>query len=207
MEDAAGAEADIETHFNMGVAFKEMQLYDEAIGEFQKAFGAAQQAKSYGNYVRCCTLLAHCFMEKNLPPLAVRWLETALKAPGLENEDLLALRYEVGTAHEMAGNKKAALDSFMEVYALNIDYRDVAERIRDLQGAVEIDGPQKRLPAASAFRLEPGSNVLACGGESFLSASSCSALNWDCCSWSCLGPSCGNATSLPPCFPACVTCC
>ena len=133
MEDAS-AEADIETHCNMGVAFKEMNLLDEAIGEFQKAYQLAERAKSYSNYVRCCTLLAHCFLEKNLPPLAVRWLENALKAPGLEQEDILALRYEIGAAHEMAGDKKAALGSFMDVYAHNIDYRDVAERIRDLQG-------------------------------------------------------------------------
>jgi tetratricopeptide (TPR) repeat protein len=132
--EEAGAEEDIETHFNMGVAFKEMHLYDEAIGEFQKAYQAAERAKSYSNYVRCCTLLAHCFREKGLPPLAVRWLENALKAPALEQDDILALRYEIGIAHEEAGNKKAALDSFLEVYALNIDYRDVAERIRELQG-------------------------------------------------------------------------
>ena len=133
MEDA-DAEADIETHYNMGVAFKEMNLLDEAIGEFQKAFQSAERAKSYSNYVRCCSLLAHCFLEKNLPLLAVRWLENALKAPGLEQEDIVALRYEIGAAQEMAGDKKAARGSFMDVYAQNIDYRDVAERIRDLQG-------------------------------------------------------------------------
>jgi len=133
-EEAAGSEADIETHFNMGVAYKEMRLFDEAIGELQKAYQTAEHTKSYGNYVRCCTLLAHCFVEKGMPLPAVRWLENALKAPGLEHEDILALRYEIGSANELAGNKKAALDSFMEVYALNIDYRDVAERIRGLQG-------------------------------------------------------------------------
>jgi tetratricopeptide (TPR) repeat protein len=133
-EEAAGSEADIETHFNMGVAYKEMRLFDEAIGELQKAYQTSERTKSYGNYVRCCTLLAHCFVEKGMPLPAVRWLENALKAPGLEHEDILALRYEIGSANELAGNKKAALDSFMEVYALNIDYRDVAERIRGLQG-------------------------------------------------------------------------
>jgi len=133
-EETAGSEADIETHFNMGVAYKEMRLFDEAIGELQKAYQTAERTKSYGNYVRCCTLLAHCFVEKGIPLPAVRWLENALKAPGLEHEDIMALRYEIGSANELAGNKKAALDSFMEVYALNIDYRDVAERIRGLQG-------------------------------------------------------------------------
>jgi tetratricopeptide (TPR) repeat protein len=131
--EEAGAEGDIETHFNMGVAFKEMHLYDEAIGEFQKAFQAAERSKNFTNFVQCCTLLAHCFMEKGEPRLAVRWLENALKAPGLGPEDVMALRYEIGSSHEQAGNKKAALESFMEVYALNIDYRDVADRIRQLK--------------------------------------------------------------------------
>lgn len=132
--EEAGAETDIDTHFNMGVAFKEMQLWDEAIGEFQKAYQAAERTKNFRDYVRCCTLLAHCFREKGLPALSVRWLQNALKAPGLEQEDLLALRYEIGSAYELAGDRKAALDSFLEVYAINIDYRDVAERIRELQG-------------------------------------------------------------------------
>jgi len=131
--EEAGAEGDIETHFNMGVAFKEMHLYDEAIGEFQKAFQAAERAKNFTNFIQCCTLLAHCFTEKGEPRLAVRWLENALKAPALGPEDVMALRYEIGSAQELAGNKKAALESFMEVYALNIDYRDVADRIRQLK--------------------------------------------------------------------------
>ncbi len=81
-----------------------------------------------------CTLLAHCFKEKGLPALAVRWLENALKAPGLDVDGILALRYEIAASHDAAGNTKAALDSYMEVYAMNIDYRDVADRIRELRG-------------------------------------------------------------------------
>ena len=118
----------------MGVAFKEMALLDEAIGEFQKAYQAAVQVPHYANFIQCCSLLAHCFMEKNLPDLAVRWLERALKAPGIDREGEMALRYEIGVAYELAGNNSAALNSFMEVYALNIDYRDVADRIRSLKG-------------------------------------------------------------------------
>lgn len=134
LEEGAAAEEDIETHYNMGVAFKEMNLLDEAIGEFQKAYQAAERASNYANFIQCCTLLAHCFMEKNIPELAVRWLERALKAPGIDREGELALRYEIGAAYDLAGNTAAALNSFMEVYALNIDYRDVADRIRALKG-------------------------------------------------------------------------
>lgn len=133
MEEPAGGGGDIETHYNMGIAFKEMALYDEAIGEFQKAHQLAEQAKDTSNLVQCCTLLATCFIEKGLPLLAVRWYQTALSAPGLDPESSMALLYETGSAYEMAGDKAAALKSFMEVYARNIDYRNVSDRIRDLQ--------------------------------------------------------------------------
>ena len=65
----------------------------------------------------------------------MRWYERALKTPGVDEEGQLALRYDMGTAHEQAGNRKAALDCFMEVYGVNVDYRDVSDRIRELQGA------------------------------------------------------------------------
>ncbi len=127
------ATEDLETHYNMGVAFKEMALYDEAIGEFQKVHQLAQSAQDYSHVVQCCSLLASCFLEKGMPELAVKWYQTALDSPGVDAESSLALLFEVGAAYEMAGDRAAALKSFLEVYARNIDYRNVAERIRELQ--------------------------------------------------------------------------
>jgi len=132
MEEPAAA-GDIETHYNMGIAFKEMALYDEAIGEFQKAHQLSEKAKDTSHLVQCCSLLATCFLEKGMPLLAVKWYQTALHAPGLDSETSLALLYEIGSAYEVAGDRAAALKSFLEVYAHNIDYRNVSDRIRDLQ--------------------------------------------------------------------------
>jgi len=134
MEQDSVVEADIENHYNMGVAFKEMGLYDEAIGEFQKAFKGAEHLAGYSNFIPCCTLLAHCFLEKHLPELAIQWLEKARKAPGVDGEAEMALLYEIGSAQEVAGQNDKALESFMRVYAMNIDYRDVADRIQALKG-------------------------------------------------------------------------
>jgi tetratricopeptide (TPR) repeat protein len=127
------ADQDIETHYNMGVAFKEMALYDEAIGEFQKVHQLAETSKDYSHIVQCCSLLATCFLEKGMPQLAVKWYQTALDSPGVDSESSVALLYEVASAYEMAGDRPAALKRFLEVYARNIDYRNVAERIRELQ--------------------------------------------------------------------------
>jgi tetratricopeptide (TPR) repeat protein len=132
-ESASTGDADLETHYNMGVAFKEMALYDEAIGEFQKVHQLAQNAKDYSHVVQCCSLLATCFLEKGMPQLAAQWYQTAINSPGVDAESSLALLYELASAQETAGDRPAALKSFMEVYARNIDYRNVAERIRELK--------------------------------------------------------------------------
>ncbi|MGB9467445.1 MAG: tetratricopeptide repeat protein [Candidatus Acidiferrum sp.] len=129
-----GAEdEDLETHYNLGIAFREMGLVDEAIGEFQKVAKAADHGKPFRYGMQCCTLLGLAFMDKGQPGIAAIWYERALRIPGIEPESILALRYDLGVAQESAGEPEAALKSFSQVYAMNIDYRDVADRIAALQ--------------------------------------------------------------------------
>jgi tetratricopeptide (TPR) repeat protein len=129
-----GAEdEDLETHYNLGTAFREMGLLDEAISEFQKVAKATERGKPFRYVMQCCTLLGLAFMEKGQPGIAAIWYERALLTPGIEPESILALRYDLGVAQESAGEPVAALKSFSQVYAMNIDYRDVADRIAALQ--------------------------------------------------------------------------
>jgi tetratricopeptide (TPR) repeat protein len=124
---------DDQTHYNLGVAFREMGLLDEAIGEFQKVVRQGGPKRFSPNFLQGCTLLAACFMEKGMPSIAAKWYSRALDAPGLDHEGMLALYYDLGIAFEKAGNTTAALEKFTEVYSQNIDYRDVAEKIRLLR--------------------------------------------------------------------------
>lgn len=133
VEQAAGEAEDPDTHYNLGVAFKEMGLLDEAIGELQKVCQAIDRGHPFGQVIQAYTWLAHCFVEKGVPQAGVKWYERALKAPGLDEDSRLAVYYELAAAHEASGNKQAALQNFMEVYGSNIDYRDVAERIKALK--------------------------------------------------------------------------
>jgi pilus assembly protein FimV len=129
-----GAEdEDLETHYNLGIAFREMGLLEEAIGEFQKVAKANDRGKMFRYAMQCSTLLGLAFMEKGQPKIAAIWYERALNTPGIDSESKLALRYDLGVAQESAGDLEAALKSFSQVYAVNIDYRDVAERITSLQ--------------------------------------------------------------------------
>jgi tetratricopeptide (TPR) repeat protein len=126
-------EEDLETHYNLGIAYREMGLLDEAIGEFQRVAKAVSEGRPFQYAMQCSTLLALTFMDKQEPKIAALWYHRALEIPELDPETVLALRYDLGVAEEQAGNAKAALDSFRQVYAMNIDYRDVAERIAALQ--------------------------------------------------------------------------
>jgi tetratricopeptide (TPR) repeat protein len=130
---AVGARDDPETHYNLGVAFREMGLLDEAIGEFQKVVKGAGKGNYPPHFLQACSLLAICFMEKAMPAIAIRWYLRALETPGLDEEALMALQYDLGVAYERAGDTRSALERFTEVYSQNIDFREVADKIRQLQ--------------------------------------------------------------------------
>jgi tetratricopeptide (TPR) repeat protein len=132
-EEVAAGDDDPETHYNLGVAFREMGLLDEAIAELQKVCNAIDRGKPFSQPVQTYTWLAQCFLDKGVPDAAIHWYEKALGIPGLDNEARLAINYELGSACETARDKPAALRHFTDVYGANIDYRDVAERIQALK--------------------------------------------------------------------------
>ncbi|HEV2118342.1 MAG TPA: tetratricopeptide repeat protein [Terriglobales bacterium] len=131
--DAPSQAEDPETHYNLGVAFKEMGLLDESIGELQKVCLAVERGQPFPHVMQAFTWLAQAFLEKGVPQAAIRWYEKALKLPAIDEDARIALHYELAAAYEACENKPAALSHFLEVYGANIDYRDVAERIKALK--------------------------------------------------------------------------
>ena len=131
--DVASTDEDPETHYNLGIAFREMGLLDEAIGELQKACQSFDHGRPFPQIMQTYTWLAQCFLEKGVPEAAVRWYHKALEVPSIDGETRVALHYELAAAYETSGDKASALKHFMDVYGSNIDYRDVAERIKALK--------------------------------------------------------------------------
>ncbi len=132
-EEPASDSDSPDRHYNLGVAFQEMGLLDEAISEFQKAVKGLSEGDAAPRFLEATARLGNCFMEKRMPELAARWYVRALEAPGLEQEVILALNYDLGIAYEQSGNLKAAHEKFAEVYSVNIDYRDVSEKVQVLR--------------------------------------------------------------------------
>jgi pilus assembly protein FimV len=132
--EAAATEAeDPDTHYNLGIAFKEMGLLDEAIGELQKVCHSVERGYPFSQAIQAYTWLAQCLVDKGVPQAAVRWYEKALKVNGISEDSRLAVYYDLACAYENAGNQRKAYETFMEVYSSNIDYRDVADRIKALK--------------------------------------------------------------------------
>jgi len=118
---------DHESHYDLGMAYMEMGLYDEAIGEFQVASKGSPMA------VKCLEMIALCFLEKNEPASAARELSRALELPGYGPEETISIRYNLAVANERLGNLDRALQHFEEVYLLNVDFLKVASKVKELK--------------------------------------------------------------------------
>ncbi len=132
-EETELSSGDFETHFNMGLAYKDMDLLDEAIEEFQQAIALCAPKDGTARYLQCCNLLAHCFSQKGMPKLSVMWYKRGLDAPGHSEDEYQALRFDMGLAFEQMGDIDQAIDTFTEVYGVNVSYRNVGDKLRELQ--------------------------------------------------------------------------
>ena len=118
---------DHESHYDLGMAYMEMGLYDEAIGEFQVA------SKGGPMELKCLEMIALCFLEKNEPAAAAKELTRALEIPGYGPEETISIRYNLGVSNERIGNWDRALQHFEEVYLINVDFLKVASKVKELK--------------------------------------------------------------------------
>lgn len=119
-------EAGPDEHVEMGIALYETGRIDDAIRELQRATRAEEPP------LRAFEVLGRCFVEKELPSVAVRVLNRALHQPGRAEHELLGVLHRLGAAHQALGQHQRALDCFQRVYAVDIDFRDVSERMREV---------------------------------------------------------------------------
>jgi tetratricopeptide (TPR) repeat protein len=120
-------ETDYETHYNLGIAYKEMGLIEEAIGEFQIA------AKDTKRLVQCCSMLGICFREKGMTNLAVKWYQRGLESPSDDDEEYQGLKYDLAVLYMEMGDYARSQELFTDVYGVNAKYRDVSKKIKEIE--------------------------------------------------------------------------
>jgi tetratricopeptide (TPR) repeat protein len=126
---------DFETHYSLGLAYKDMDLLDDAISEFQMAFRTAGLQDLEGDYIHCCNMLGVCFKRKQMHKVAIMWFDRGLKITGRLEDEYQALRFEIGLCYEEMGEIEEAIEAFTGVYGIDVNYRKVGEKIKQLQAA------------------------------------------------------------------------
>lgn len=114
--------SDTQTHYDLGVAFKEMGLYDEAVSEFRQA--ALDPARK----VACLILQAACLREKGDLSAAESVLRSLLK-PGLSLEDTCSVKYDLSLTCFSEGKNEEAAALLAEIEAASPGFRDVSSRL------------------------------------------------------------------------------
>jgi tetratricopeptide (TPR) repeat protein len=115
-----------QAHYDLGVAFKEMGLLDEAIAEFQKAL------RSPAGRLRTAEALGSCFFDKGQFSVASTVMRRAVETDPSSDDSKIALLYWMGRSEEEMGRRTEALAWFQRVFALDIRFADVADRVERL---------------------------------------------------------------------------
>ncbi|HEX5869517.1 MAG TPA: tetratricopeptide repeat protein [Longimicrobium sp.] len=120
---------DSASHYDLGVAFMEMGLVDEAIAEFQVAL------RGGANPLATLELLGQCFVDKGQYAVAGRVLDRALKLPGVADGDVIGVLYLLGRVEEGTDRPETAVELYERVVSVDIRFRDTAQRIERLRAA------------------------------------------------------------------------
>jgi tetratricopeptide (TPR) repeat protein len=112
---------DYDTHYNLGIAYKEMLLLEPAIEEFKKAMVDPERT------LECCSMLSICEQAQGNLEHAIQWLNQGIEAPGFPPEDSIGLRYDLGGILQLEGRSGEAQAQYQIVYDTDPDYREVAQ--------------------------------------------------------------------------------
>jgi len=126
-KEAVAPDKDSEMHYHLGIAYKEMELFDYAISEFEMA--STDPAIKFD----CHIMLGNCFMEKGDYNQSIQYYQRASQIKGLSNEKLARLHYNLGLAYEANGMVSEALSTFHLVLKLDQSFSEAQEKIKRLQ--------------------------------------------------------------------------
>ncbi len=142
------SDTDAATHYDLGVAYREMGMYSDAIGEFEVA------ARDSARECVCRSVIGMIHLSIGNVDAAIDAFLRGLEVPQKTKDQELALAYELADAYEARKNPEQALYYFKRVGQIDPKYRDprggVQDRIRRLEPS---PAPAKQAKAAGAELL------------------------------------------------------
>lgn len=163
-EFKAGVEAhekkeDEDTHYNLGIAYREMGLLDDAISEFNMT------SEGEPKFIQSRYLLGLCFLEKEDYETAITEIQKALGYSysfGEASEERIGMHYDLGLAYQGVGNGTGAIEEFQKVHNLDPAYREVATKMKELQQGdfISLDSIKEDIEKEISFKfLEEGARI------------------------------------------------
>ncbi|NWG03858.1 MAG: tetratricopeptide repeat protein [Syntrophaceae bacterium] len=120
---------DAEMHYHLGIAYKEMELFDYAITEFELASSSSPMQFD------CYIMLGNCYMEKGDYNKSIEYYKMSSEIQGLSNERLARLHFHLGLAYEASGMITEAIDTFNLVLKLDQSFPEAKEKLQKLQSS------------------------------------------------------------------------
>ncbi|HZV80912.1 MAG TPA: tetratricopeptide repeat protein [Geobacteraceae bacterium] len=117
---------DAESHYSLGLAYKEMGLYDEAINEFIVA------SNSPARKIDCLLLQSQCHRDNGDLSRAETILTFLMEEPSISEDELLSVKYELAACHELSGEMDSARRLFTEIVTIRPGFSDAASRLKNL---------------------------------------------------------------------------
>lgn len=122
---------DYESHYNLGIAYKEMGLYDDAIGEFKIAMADSEKR------ISSILMISSCLINKGEGEEACRLVEETISQGKLEKQEIAALKYQLALAYKACGRIADALTVMEEVYNMDSEFMEVEKELLQLRKLVE----------------------------------------------------------------------
>jgi tetratricopeptide (TPR) repeat protein len=125
--ETTSVDKDSEMHYHLGIAYKEMDLFDYAVSEFELA------SSNPSIKCDCYIMLGNCFMERGDYDKSIEYYKMASEIKGLSGAKLARLHFSLGLVYEASGMVSEALDSFHLVLKLDHSVSEAQEKIKKLQ--------------------------------------------------------------------------
>ncbi len=120
VEDKIGQE-DYDTRYNLGIAYKEMGLLEEAIHEFM--ISSKHPLKLFDS----AGLLGICFRAKGMYSESINWFKKALSIPERKDDEYLNIKYELISCYELSDDIESAKELVSEILEIDPNLRDIQE--------------------------------------------------------------------------------
>src|SRR5262249_1440483 len=130
---AIDLDAEFDRHYQIGIAYKEMSLYQLAITELEQAVAMVTPDDQQHRFIHCCDLLGLCYGAQQNYQDAETWLMRGLAIARRDEDEYKALRYNLGLIYEASGRLEEASEAFFDIYAVDINFRRTSQKLKTLQ--------------------------------------------------------------------------